>query len=1010
MTLLERHTQLAELAAAERDAAAGRGSVVVVTGAAGVGKTALVDQYAHGSTARILLGLCDDLLTPRPLGPFRDMFERRGELPDFASFLDTVLDEFESPPHPTVAVVEDAHWADQASLDAIRFLGRRIGRMRALLVVTYRDDEVPADHPLRLTLGAVPAADTRRIRLRPLSRNVVARLAGRADVDGLYEVTGGNPFFVREVLAAPAARVPATVQDALMARVSRMDVAGTPCTEVASAVPGRVEQWLLSGCGVAAGIDSAIRCGVLTGHGETLAFANELARRAVEDSLSRSRRMEINQRVLDVLVERGGVEPARLTHHATQAQDAAAVATYAPVAARRAAALQSHRAAAAHYEQTLSYPDQFQTAELADLLEQYARECRVLADHEAALDAVRRALELTGDDVERRGSRLCLYSELLMVAGRRSAAEEAAVQATSVLQRVAPGPALAGAYAQRSRLAMISGRPPEAVHWGERAHALASRLSDAVVRAHIEVTLGTARWQLDSSDHEYLAGCLDRCKAAGAAYAAARAYVNLAHGNTQLMRYAEAERYIEEGLVYCEDSDQLLDYGYLLVARAQCQFEQGRWHDAEHDVHRALDVVGVGHTRVSGLWIRGLIQARRGQRGAAQTPGLARRFAEDVGDPEGRLRAWAAQAELAFLTGKDGADTAVDDVLALVAAAGPWSRGAGDAALWLSRAGLLDAPPSRLDGPRALRVAGAWREAADAFTALGRPYDAADALSDGTESGALLEALDLLNRLGGTARAALVRDRLAAMGVSGVPRGPREITRSNPAGLTPRQTEVLSLLAADLTYQQIAERLHLSIKTVDHHVTAVRGQVGRSVAGGRGGRRSPAGDRPARRWGAPVLDIGSRTRRRPVATPRSVVDNGRRLRRVGPPAARPRRYLRRRPDTRCDRPTRSADGAGRGSGNARRPVQPARHRPPAGRCRVHLAAGDGPARARRQIAPHRAGTFVPRAGSTLRRPALLGLRRIPLDVLGAGRVVAYRPAGCVDWWGHRGLAARSRVR
>jgi DNA-binding CsgD family transcriptional regulator/tetratricopeptide (TPR) repeat protein len=838
MTLLERHTQLAELAAAERDAAAGQGSVVVITGAAGMGKTSLVQEFADQSAARTLWGLCDDLLTPRPLGPFRDMFAHRGDQPDFATFLDTVLGDLESPPHPTVAIVEDAHWADQATLDAIRFVGRRIARLRAVLVVTYRDDEVPADHPLRLTLGAIAVADTRRIRLRPLSRHAVAKLAGRADVERIYHLTGGNPFFVREVLATPEAPVPTSVQDAVMARVGRLDDAGLACVELASVVPGRSEPWLLAECGVAAGLDSATRGGLLSQLSESVAFANELARHAIEHSLPPVRRRELNRVVLGVLARRDNAEPARLTHHAAQAGDAAAVARYAPVAARRAASLQSHRAAVAHFEQALCYPDQFDRPELADLLEQYARECRLIARHDTAIDAVQRALELTGDARRPRGRRLCLQSEILMLVGRRAEAERAAAAATALLQELSPDGALAGAYAQRARLAMMAGRPPEAVHWGERGLALAAEFGDAAAAAHIEVTLATARWQLDPDDVEYLAGCLARSRAAGAAYPTARAYVNLAHGHTQLMRYGEAAGYIADGLTYCEETDQLLDYGYLLVARAQGQFEQGRWHEADRDARRALDVVGVGHTRLTGLWIRGLIQARRGDPAAVATLRRATRFAEDAGDPEGRLRAWAASAELRYLSGAGVAAPDAGEVLDLIEAAGPWSRGAGDAALWLARAGVLSRPPDQVAGPRALQVAGRWREAAAAFDAAGRPFDAADALRDAPQPGPLLEALEQFDRLGAAAAAARVRERLSEMGVTGVPRGPRGTTRANPAGLTARQAEVLTLLADNLTYQEIATRLHVSLKTVDHHVSAVRTKLdvrtrGDAVAAGR---------------------------------------------------------------------------------------------------------------------------------------------------------------------------------
>src|SRR5918996_2807358 len=162
MALLERHSQLAALAAAEGDAARGQGSLVLVTGEAGAGKTVLLRRFAEQSGARFAWGMCDELVTPRPLGPFRDMFAHVNGQPDAGAYFDAMLDELSAFPHPAVAVVEDAHWADRATLDAIRFLGRRIGRFRAMLVVTYRDDEVPADHPLRLTVGAVPADDMRR--------------------------------------------------------------------------------------------------------------------------------------------------------------------------------------------------------------------------------------------------------------------------------------------------------------------------------------------------------------------------------------------------------------------------------------------------------------------------------------------------------------------------------------------------------------------------------------------------------------------------------------------------------------------------------------------------------------------------------------------------------------------------------------------------------------------------------------------------------------------------------
>ncbi|MFY9557116.1 MAG: ATP-binding protein, partial [Blastocatellia bacterium] len=154
MELLEREQFLGELEAILSDVAAGSGRVALVSGEAGIGKTSLVEQFteAHKEQARVLWGACDALFTPRPLGPLYDIAHRtqsnlrvllEEEAPR-ASIFSAVLDELESSNGPSITVIEDVHWADEATLDLMKFLGRRINRINSMLVATYRDDEVGA--------------------------------------------------------------------------------------------------------------------------------------------------------------------------------------------------------------------------------------------------------------------------------------------------------------------------------------------------------------------------------------------------------------------------------------------------------------------------------------------------------------------------------------------------------------------------------------------------------------------------------------------------------------------------------------------------------------------------------------------------------------------------------------------------------------------------------------------------------------------------------------------------
>src|SRR3954470_15520801 len=206
MDVLEREVPLAALREA---VAAPGGSVVLVTGEAGIGKTSLVRAFAATTRAQVLLTACDDLRAPRTLGPLRDILVLNDD--PFSALLEALA-------RVDVLVVEDVHWADDATLDVLAYAARRIESLGAVLVLTFRDEPQAA---LQRLLGVVASVRHLRLELAPLSQAAVASLAG-TDGTTLHKVTGGNPFFVTEALAAAAGSVPASVTDAVLARVGRL--------------------------------------------------------------------------------------------------------------------------------------------------------------------------------------------------------------------------------------------------------------------------------------------------------------------------------------------------------------------------------------------------------------------------------------------------------------------------------------------------------------------------------------------------------------------------------------------------------------------------------------------------------------------------------------------------------------------------------------------------------------------------------------------------------------------
>ncbi|HEY7325901.1 MAG TPA: AAA family ATPase [Streptosporangiaceae bacterium] len=842
MDLLEREQALGLLADCADEARRGEGRLVLVAGEAGVGKSALLESFAAGMTeARWYWGVCDGLFTPRPLGAFLDIARQLG-----GEFLDryqaqaareelfgALLGELGWPGGLQVIVVEDIHWADEATLDLLRFLARRIRDTRVLIVATFREDDLAASYPLRVALGELATQRcTRRTELLPLSAAAVATLALGSGLDAaeLYEVTGGNPFYVVEALQTGLDEVPRSARDAVLARAARLGQHASSVLHVAAVIGSVVEPWLLERTAGAAAetVDALVSCGLLVTDGPALRFRHEIARMAVEQAVPDHRRPAIHSRILAALREAGCEDHSRLAFHAEAAGDGPAALHHATLAGRQAAELGAHREAAAQFERAL----RFAAGEPADVLaarhQALAEELRVNDSFAAARDALERALELwreagdrlrEGDTLRQLGSslwRLCL--------GREAAT--AAADALEILEPQGPSIELAQAYVSVASFRIDELLFDEAIALARRAQELARQLGAYGVQSNALTVEGWATECCDGDWEPLMREALAVALEHGAPLEAGYAYTNLHEMSCDMRRFAESERYYLDGVAHCEEHDVGVYLCCLQGVRTATLDRLGRWDQAIALSEVVLRrVLSSPVNRMIPLGTVGRIRARRGEPGVWEFLDEAMAFADGSAEPPYVVPIRLSRAEARWLEG-DLAAAHREACLAAEAAdgAGPWLR--GEAAAWVRRTGPGRVPPGELAEPYRLQLEGDWQHAVKLWEELGCPYDAALAMLDAAEEPALRKALSICQDLRAAATARLIRRVMRQQGIRSIPVGQRSATREHPLGLTRREREVLTLISAGDTNADIAGKLFISAKTVDHHVSAVLAKLG----------------------------------------------------------------------------------------------------------------------------------------------------------------------------------------
>ncbi|MFL5926118.1 MAG: ATP-binding protein [Gaiellaceae bacterium] len=834
MNLLERDDALAALAEAHASAARGEGRVVVVSGEPGIGKSALVDAFRATLPleTQVLLGTCDDLTIPRPLGPFSDLIGHvsaaledavvAGAPPE--RFHPLLIAELDHRSHATVLVVEDVHWADDATLDAVRFLARRVAALHAMVVLTLRAGEAPDVHSLHAALGDVPAVNAVYLELAPLSEPAVAALAGDAAAD-VFTMTRGNPFYVIELLAArDEEAVPPSVAHAVVGRAARLGPDARRLVELVAVVPRRVRASLLDHAFAEwpYAAAEAERRQLLDVRPQYVAFRHELARAAILGSIPAATRRRLHADILAALLATGG-DPSDVVHHAEAAGADAIVGDHVLLAARRAAAVESNREAYAHYHRALDFIDRYPPREQALLLEELTSAAHLVGRFDDAIAAVGRAIVIWRDIGDEFAVGRCtrMLSRLRWFVGDGTLARADATRAIAILAPFGDSAELATAYGMTARLAALAGDVEAARAWAERALATAASVGDTCSTVHAQVTLATVDVAM-SPDAAPLVEAHNAALAAGLKQEAAVALGNLVHSLTDWGLPRIATPYLELALAEAKENEIHHHGSYANAMQAWLRLRAGNWDAAERTATAEVGK-GISVSELVGQTVLAELAVRRGDGDAGRRLTALAERAERTREPHRLVPVLDLMVERS-LTSEDAA-APVERLRTLVADPPVQAQLALRLAAAAAVAGLAVATEPAHGTPHDAVARKDWRAAADAFGAEGWSYDRALMLTLLDDADALTEALAIARTLGATPLAHRATRRLRELGHR-VPRGPYRDARGNRAALTGRQLEVLALVVAGRTNAQIADELVVSPRTVEHHVAAVLAKLG----------------------------------------------------------------------------------------------------------------------------------------------------------------------------------------
>lgn len=818
------------------------GHCFFIMGEPGIGKTSLVKVFLNQVEEESIqyVGACDSLFTPRPLAPLYDLALQIKA--DWAESIDSIssgtklftkfVNELTNKDRPVVVVFEDIHWADEATLDFVKFFGRRISRMKCMFILTCRDNEESRQHSLRKVFADLPPDTFTRIQLTPLSRQAVYKLADKKgyDAEEVYHISEGNPFYVNEILASYSPGVPDNIKDAILSVYDRQEEGTKNAWQIFSIIPEGLEinRFAIIKASWDEAMDHCFALKIIVIKNDKIIFKHELYRRTIESSLSPFKRIALNKKLLDLLLpsfeEAGEIE--RILHYAKNANDNKLVVKYAPLAAKKAASVGAHIESAKLYLTAIEFSDRADMDQLVEFYEAYAYECYLTNQIKDAIIYQGKALKIWQKEnkIEKIGNSFRFLSRLWWYEGNHNNAMSFGKQAVEILDNQPSSKARAMAYSNMSHLKMTSNLPDECVFWGEKAISIAKELNDEETIAYNLNCMGTSLMVQESSVQkglellqESLVIAIKNSYHERIAYA----YSEMGSNGVTIKDYPFAKKMLEEGINYCEENGIYTLKLYMLNWKARALLETGNWNEANQISEMLIkNEYLLPIMKIGALAVTATIMIRRGETNVLPLLLEAKTKALKTMELLRIVPVFLVLLEYEWITGKVFIESEIlDQTINDFTRFENFSK-KSRFYFWLRKArkGYLQAK-GKYNGYDVSNTTIA-KEEAILWGKLGCSYEQAIVLSEGNDDDKR-KALSILQQLGAHAIYEKIKMEMRASGIKKIPRGLRESTRTNPAQLTNRELDILQLLQKAVQNKEIAGNLFISPKTVDHHISSI---------------------------------------------------------------------------------------------------------------------------------------------------------------------------------------------